>query len=1279
MANSLKQLMSLSEPELIGLGAQYGLSFHAGMKKSQMAQQLSQSAASGWMEVNKELMSESPDGTYDEMVGFHGTSDMLSDAAHAAQNIHAAGMGGAFQHYMSSGAGWQVEAIDDYLKQLGATAQDVWMHLPKEQEDSHPAAFRALSNYMRDTLVGHQDIMPEIKGHHSGDILKEYSTKLGNIQDSYEHLSHMYLDKSLYENESQYAHDISRVSARLATQMGSRYLEVAASSAMGAHVSYMSTLPAVGDPSVVGNVAHARQPLNAAGLPLGSTGSAVAGREKYSLASSLTGLPENNPAAQSVYKSIQETVHNLAQVYKGGDNASTGMNPYKHRTSEYDMIMDSATRYNDVADVRSGYANLARELADEPSYSATNIRAILDNNHDKMDAESFAPVGIANPSFSHARIAEVGTSFTANLDSPTNWNSARMRREEKAIADLDASHANFRDVADGGQRSSGTTITYHDEVEQGSPEWHAMRSKYSITGSTIGSYLGNNAYTSPIKEMSDKLGINPKPRTSNFDMERGHRLEPIARSRVGREFGFNIGESGAITNSDYPDFLYSPDGLIGDDALWEHKAPRKFFDLKEHPDYNDQMQLGMLVSNRQRTLFSQTVGNETRSQWVERDPDWFSKNESKINSTLARMDVGHEVGSDNNFKTPEEAEQAARKAMTGEGIWGFRTKNSGEGYYTGGKRGMSRFSATAGTDEDEFAGRRSAFEPTNEDNGYRPNFVMQDNTQTGLSVIGQGSGNGVAIYGQAPSESNPNSLTNSVKEGILLAQEENRQRRGFREISEEYAEDADFEEEGISRSRFDRSNGGGGRRGGGGGGGRTPNPWDEQFGGPAGGAVARGIAGGSVSSATNGLMTAMATTPWGRAAAVAAGAVQIGAELADNANESLGTAQDAGMTNPVAFASQRQGMEMLGLSENQALNVAQTTHSAYNTLLNGDSSGAVRLVQGTRGLLTISDIRETEGDPVALARIIQERGRERGWSQARVAGAMDMAGLGGMARTYQREGAVQRAAEAVRDDGAATETDDAVTNTQVLRGVVRRASPEYGIQSAYFQHGANYAALAATGVQDALNVGNGVVNAGNSVAAGVENLEGQAKEFLDHFLPTAESGNREYDKHGNRITSPTGARGKYQILPSTARDPGFGLKPSDGTPQDDERLAREYMMTLVDRYNGDYEKANAAYTDGAGTVDKAVKNYGDDWLKHVPQQAQNRVAEYRKWSKSTGAIQQGAGGFAGSPMSNPVPTVINLNVNAQVNNKQATATVVATNGQTTTQTVNMGSGAQQRR
>lgn len=89
--------------------------------------------------------------------------------------------------------------------------------------------------------------------------------------------------------------------------------------------------------------------------------------------------------------------------------------------------------------------------------------------------------------------------------------------------------------------------------------------------------------------------------------------------------------------------------------------------------------------------------------------------------------------------------------------------------------------------------------------------------------------------------------------------------------------------------------------------------------------------------------------------------------------------------------------------------------------------------------------------------------------------------------------------------------------------------------------------------------------------------------------------------------SPKGARGLMQVMPETARDPGFGLRPSNGTPEDDTRLGKEYRATMQKRYGGDVFKMWAAYNWGPGNVDKAVKQYGENWQKALPSETLNYI------------------------------------------------------------------------
>ena len=96
--------------------------------------------------------------------------------------------------------------------------------------------------------------------------------------------------------------------------------------------------------------------------------------------------------------------------------------------------------------------------------------------------------------------------------------------------------------------------------------------------------------------------------------------------------------------------------------------------------------------------------------------------------------------------------------------------------------------------------------------------------------------------------------------------------------------------------------------------------------------------------------------------------------------------------------------------------------------------------------------------------------------------------------------------------------------------------------------------------------------------------------------------------------SPKGARGLMQVMPATARDPGFGIQPSNGTPQDDVRVGQQYLAKLTERYGGDPAKAWAAYHSGPGFVDRAVAQFGPNWQSALGPQGKAYV------SKNTAAL-----------------------------------------------------------
>jgi hypothetical protein len=73
--------------------------------------------------------------------------------------------------------------------------------------------------------------------------------------------------------------------------------------------------------------------------------------------------------------------------------------------------------------------------------------------------------------------------------------------------------------------------------------------------------------------------------------------------------------------------------------------------------------------------------------------------------------------------------------------------------------------------------------------------------------------------------------------------------------------------------------------------------------------------------------------------------------------------------------------------------------------------------------------------------------------------------------------------------------------------------------------------------------------------------------------------------------SPVGAIGLGQVMPATAADPGYGVTPLAADrmtdPEENLRFSAEYMRAMLDRNEGDYSLALAAYNAGQGAVDDA--------------------------------------------------------------------------------------------
>jgi len=70
-----------------------------------------------------------------------------------------------------------------------------------------------------------------------------------------------------------------------------------------------------------------------------------------------------------------------------------------------------------------------------------------------------------------------------------------------------------------------------------------------------------------------------------------------------------------------------------------------------------------------------------------------------------------------------------------------------------------------------------------------------------------------------------------------------------------------------------------------------------------------------------------------------------------------------------------------------------------------------------------------------------------------------------------------------------------------------------------------------------------------------------------------------------------GEEGAFQIMQSTANDPGYGMSPMEGSgfdPEASRKFARHILQTMLDRYDGDIEAALIAYNAGATNADRFI-------------------------------------------------------------------------------------------
>lgn len=115
-----------------------------------------------------------------------------------------------------------------------------------------------------------------------------------------------------------------------------------------------------------------------------------------------------------------------------------------------------------------------------------------------------------------------------------------------------------------------------------------------------------------------------------------------------------------------------------------------------------------------------------------------------------------------------------------------------------------------------------------------------------------------------------------------------------------------------------------------------------------------------------------------------------------------------------------------------------------------------------------------------------------------------------------------------------------------------------------------------------------------------DQLTSRADSNLIGAIKDVESGNNP------NAVSPKGALGTMQVMPPTAIDPGFGVKPAaDFNPTELERVGQDYFNAMLIKYGGDKRLALIAYNMGPSATDKWLSKGADP--ARLPKETQGYV------------------------------------------------------------------------
>jgi hypothetical protein len=160
--------------------------------------------------------------------------------------------------------------------------------------------------------------------------------------------------------------------------------------------------------------------------------------------------------------------------------------------------------------------------------------------------------------------------------------------------------------------------------------------------------------------------------------------------------------------------------------------------------------------------------------------------------------------------------------------------------------------------------------------------------------------------------------------------------------------------------------------------------------------------------------------------------------------------------------------------------------------------------------------------------------------------------------------------------------------------------------------------LAAAGQSEAPQDGEMTAPADSPYASALQQVyESENPELIElvQRVKGQESGGNQIDpKTGQPTTSSAGAIGIMQVMPDTGPEAAnlAGVPWDENAYRTDaaynELIGIAYLSELLRKYDGDVERALAAYNAGPGRVDAALSNDDPNWLAAMPAETQDYVA-----------------------------------------------------------------------